>query len=95
MHERWVVVERLISELGAVCALEIEASAFPELAAGPEVEDVRAALEKATDAVARATACGEPRTLDAARKALADAEAAAGAARLLLARARAARNRAS
>ena len=88
-----MVMEELISELGSVYALDIEASNFPELANAAEVVEVKSALVRATEAVAKAAVCGEPDTLATARRALDEAGSAAQGARRLLTAARTARNR--
>ena len=95
MADRWLLIDEMISELGDVYALEVEAAAFPELYSEPALKDVHLALLRATDAMSRVAmirgADGE--RLEQARAALDAATAAATAARRLLSDARAARNR--
>lgn len=95
MADRWVLIDEMVSELGAVYALEVEAAAFPELASDPALNTVHMAVLRATEAMAGLAA---PRgadgdRLDQAREALDAALAAATSARRLLAEARASRNR--
>ena len=95
MADRWVLIDEMVSELGAVYALEVEAAAFPEVASDPALNDVRMALLRATEAMAGLTAIrgADGDRLEQAREALDAAMAAAASARRLLTQARAARNR--
>lgn len=95
MADRWLLIDEMVSELGAVHALEVEAAAFPELASDPALKDVHLAVLRATEAMAGlATIRGaDGDRLEQAREALDAALSAASSARTLLARARAARNR--
>ena len=52
MADRWVLIDEMVSELGAVYALEVEAAAFPELASDPALNDVHMAVLRATEAMA-------------------------------------------
>jgi hypothetical protein len=49
----WVTVDRLIHDLGAIRAFVDEAEAVPGASHAPQVDDVRSALEQATDAITR------------------------------------------
>lgn len=95
MADRWLLIDEMVSELGAVYALEVEAAAFPELASDPALKDVHMAVLRATDAMARVAAIrgADGDRLEQAREALDAALSAASSARCLLAQARAARNR--
>jgi hypothetical protein len=95
LADRWVLIDEMVSELGSVFALEVEASAFPELSAAPALNDVHMAVLRATEAMAGLTAPrgADGERLEQAREALDAALAAATSARRLLAEARAARNR--
>ena len=88
MPDRWVLIDEMVTELGDVYALEVEAAAFPELASDPALNDVHLAVLRATEAMAGLAA---PRgadgdRLEQAREALDAALAAATSARSLLAR---------
>jgi hypothetical protein len=93
--DRWLLIDEMVSELGAVYALEVEAAAFPELASDPALTDVHLALLRATEAMAGLAAIrgADGDRLEHARQALDAAVSAASAARRLVAQARAARNR--
>jgi hypothetical protein len=95
LADRWTLIDEMVSELGAVYALEVEAAAFPELASDPALQDVHMALLRATDAMSRVASIrgADGDRLDRAREALDAAISAAVAARRLLAQARAERNR--
>lgn len=95
MADRWLLIDKMITELGAVYALEVEAAAFPELASDPALKDVHLAVLRATDAMTRvATIRGaEGHRLEQAREALDAALSAASSARSLLVQARASRHR--
>lgn len=95
MADRWVLIDEMVSELGAVYALEVEAAAFPELASDPALTDVHMAVLRATEAMAVLAAIrgADGDRLEHAREALDSALSAASSARRLLAEARAARNR--
>lgn len=56
MNQRWSMIEKMVSELGDLCALESEAAAFPELAVDPALSEARLAVLRATDAVSRVAA---------------------------------------
>jgi hypothetical protein len=86
----------MVSELGALYSLEVEASAFPEISAEQALKDVHMAVLRATDAMSNMAARpGETAGLERARAALDAALSSATSARSLLATARAARNRKS
>jgi hypothetical protein len=95
LADRWVLIDEMVSELGTVYALEVEAAAFPELASDPVLKDVHMAVLRATEAMSRvAVIRGADRDgLEQAREALDAALSAASSARCLVAQARAARNR--
>jgi hypothetical protein len=95
LADRWLLIDEMVSDLGAVYALEVEAAAFPELASDPALNDVHLAVLRATDAMIRvATIRGaDGDRLERAREALDAALSAASSARSLLAQARASRNR--
>lgn len=95
MADRWLLLDEMVSELGTVYALEVEASAFPELASDQTLKEVHMAVLRASEAMARVAAIrgADGDRLERAREALDDALSAASAARGLLAEARAARNR--
>ena len=86
-------IEGLVLELGELYSLEVEASAFPEIAGDAVIQEVHMAVLRATGEIQRATAPGKGNRLEAARNALASAQACAHSARVLLVHARAARNR--
>ena len=94
MADRWLLIDEMISELGAAYALEVEAAAFPELASDPALKDVHLAVLRATDAMTLVAAIrgAEGDHLEQAREALDAALSAASSARSLLVQARAARN---
>ena len=85
----------MVSELGGVYALQIEAAAFPELASDPLLNHVHLAVLRATDALGRVTAIrgADGDRFEQAREALDAAVTAASSARSILVRARAERNR--
>jgi hypothetical protein len=93
--DRWVLIDEMVSELGAVYALEVEAAAFPELASDPALNHVHLAVLRATEAMAGLAAIrgADGNRLGVAREAIDTAMSAASSARHLLAQARAARNR--
>jgi len=94
LADRWMLIDEMVSELGAVYALEVEAAAFPELASDPALNDVHLAVLRATEAMAGLAKIrgADGDRLELAREALDAALAAATSARRLLAQARAARN---
>jgi hypothetical protein len=49
----WLLIDEMVSELGDLYALEVEASSFPEISEDPAVLEVRLAVLRATDAVSR------------------------------------------
>jgi hypothetical protein len=93
--DRWLLVDEMISELGGVFALEIEAAAFPELASDPLLDRVRLTILRASDAVARVAAIrgADGERFEQAREALDAALDAASSARAAVVRARSERNR--
>ena len=95
MVDPWSVIDAMVSELGALYALEVEAANFPHVASDPAFVTVHLALVRATEAMVRVAgvASGEPRGLDHAREALDSAAGAAESARRLIEQARAERNR--
>jgi hypothetical protein len=94
LPDRWLLIDEMVSELGDVYALEVEAAAYPELASDPALKDVHLAALRATEAMAGLArirgADGE--RLEHAREALDAALSAAAAARRLVVQARATRN---
>jgi hypothetical protein len=93
MSDKWLMIDDMVSELGDLYALEVEASAFPELSADPIFREVHFAVLRATDAMSRVASATADPALKNAREALDSAAAAAAAARRLLVAARASRNR--
>jgi hypothetical protein len=95
LADRWLLIDEMISELGAVYALEVEAAAFPELASDPALKDVHLAVLRATEAMGRIAAIrgADGDRLEQAREALDVALSAAAAARTLVVQAREARKR--
>jgi len=95
LADRWLLIDEMVSELGGVYALEVEAAAFPELASDPVLNDVHMAVLRATEAMAHVAAIrgADGHRLEQAREALDAALSAASSARRLLTQARAARNR--
>jgi hypothetical protein len=93
LPDRWLLIDEMVSELGDVYALEVEAAAYPELASDPALRDVHLAVLRATEAMAGLAAIrgADGERLEQAREALDSALAAAAAARGLLVQARAAR----
>ena len=89
----WVLIDDMVSQLGDLYALEVEASGFPEISEEPALQAVRMAVLRATDAVSRIGAGKAGPSVENAREALAAAGSAASLARRLLADARASRNR--
>jgi hypothetical protein len=90
-----MLIDEMVSELGTVYALEVEAAGFPELASDPALKAVHLAVLRATEAMAGLAAIrgADGDRLELAREALDSALAAASSARFLLAEARAARKR--
>ena len=84
----------MVSELGDVYAVEVEAAAYPELASDPALKDVHLAVLRATEAMAGLAVIrgADGERLEYAREALDAARSAAAAARRVLIQARAARN---
>jgi len=95
LPDRWLLIDEMVSELGDVYALEVEASGYPELASDPVLKDVHLAVLRATEAMSGLAAIrgADGGRLEHAREALDAALSAAAAARRLLGQARAARNR--
>ena len=89
----WVLIDDMVSQLGDLYALEVEAASFPEISEEPAVREVRMAVLRATEAVSRIGTGASGPAVDHAREALAAASPVASLARRLLADARAARNR--
>ena len=89
----WVLIDDMVSQLGDLYALEVEASAFPEISEEPAVREVRLAVLRATEAVSRIGSGAAGPAVDQAREALASAGSVASLARRLVSNARAARNR--
>jgi hypothetical protein len=89
----WALIDDMVSQLGDLYALEVEAAGFPEIAEERAVQEVRLAVLRATDAMSRIGNGSAGSGLEAAREALAGASASASVARRILAEARAARNR--
>lgn len=92
MADRWLILEKMVTELGDLYALEVEAAGFPEISDEPAVRDIHRAVLRAADAMSRINAAATEPTLQTAREALDGAVTSAAAARRLLAEARAARN---
>jgi hypothetical protein len=95
LADRWLLIDEMISELGAVYALEVEAAAFPELASEPAMRNVHMAVLRATEAMSRVAEVRgtDGDRLDHAREALDAALDAAASARSVIVQARAQRNR--
>ena len=93
MPDKWSVIDAMVSELGDLYALEVEAANFPEISDDPAVRHVHLTVVRATEAMSRIGAEASDPLLQAARATLDSAVASAAAARRLLAAARAARNR--
>ena len=93
MSDRWSLIDEMVSELGNLYALEVEASNFPEIADEPAVRDIHLAVLRATEAVTRIGSAAPTPAIENAREALDSAVASASVARRLVAEARAARNR--
>jgi hypothetical protein len=94
MADRWELIDEMVCELGELYSLEVEASAYPEITEDPAFRAVHMAVLRATNEVTSLT--GEVKDTDCmarAREALDAARASAASARVLLFRARAARNR--
>ena len=94
VSETWREIDALVYELGELYALEVEATAFPELSEDPAIREVRLAVLRAADEMQRVA--GNPHggvRLERARAVLAGARETAGAARVVLLQARARRNR--
>jgi hypothetical protein len=85
----------MVSELGDLYALEVEASRFPEIWEEQAVRDIRFALLRATDAMSRLGSAAADPAIQTAREALDSAATASILARRLLTEAREARNRRS
>lgn len=92
MPDRWSIIENMVSELGDLYAIEVEASNFPEISDAPAVREVHLALLRATDALSRVGVAAPDRVVENARQALDAASASASAARRLVIEARIARN---
>jgi hypothetical protein len=94
LPDRWLLIDEMVTELGDVYALEVEAAGYPELASDPALKDVHLAVLRATEAMAALSTIrgADGERLEKAREALDAALAAAATARSLVARARAARN---
>lgn len=93
MSDRWSIIDTMVSELGDLYALEVEASNFPEISDEPAVREIHLAVLRATDAMSRLGVTAPDPAIRSARDALDAAVSAASVARRLLAEARAARNR--
>ena len=93
--DRWDDIDEMVSQLGDLYAVEIEAAEFPEVAEKPAILEVRLAVRRATRemTLVAAAGAGQIAQIDRARTALDEARGAARAARMILAQARAARNR--
>ena len=94
--DSWDVIDEMVSQLGSLYALEVEAEAFPEIGEEPPLRAVRLAVLRAAAEMSRLTSLARPGNdpgLAAAREALHSARAAAESARALIREARAARNR--
>jgi hypothetical protein len=89
----WVLIEDMVSRLGDLYALEVEASNFPEITEAPPLVEVRLALLRATDAMSRLGAVASAAAMETAHEALESAGSSASQARRLIADARALRNR--
>lgn len=89
----WNLIDEMVSELGDLYALEVEASNFPEIAETPAVLAVRLAVLRATDALSRIGPRASAPAVAQAREALASAGSSVSAARRLVSDARASRNR--
>ena len=93
MSDRWAIIDDMVSELGDLYAIEVEAANFPEISEAPAVREVHLALLRATDAMSRVGVAAPERVVENARQVLDDSVASASAARRLVVEARAARNR--
>jgi hypothetical protein len=94
VEDRWELIDDMISELGELYSLEVEAAAFPEVCEDAALKDVHMAILRATHEITSLT--GEEKDtacMARAREALDAARASASSARVLLSHARAARNR--
>lgn len=85
MDTVWVTVDRLIHDLGAVRAFMDEAEAVPEAS---QVDDVRSALDDATDAITRLFTDSQDTAVEAAWTAIARAQDVVVKARSVIAQAR-------
>lgn len=88
MDTVWVTVDRLIHDLGAVRAFMDETEAVPEASGAPQVDDVRSALDDATDAITRLFTDSQDTAVEAAWTAIARAQDAVVEARSVIAQAR-------
>lgn len=94
MEDRWEQIDAMVCELGELYALEVEASAYPEVSDDPAMQLVHMALLRATDEMSRVAAGVRDRgSLDRARQALDAARSSADSARVLIVHARVSRNR--
>jgi len=88
----WVTVDRLIHDLGAVRSVMDEVEAIPEASTAPSAEDLRVAMNEATDAISRLFSDTQDSAVEAAWRAMAHAQDAARGARAIVASARGARD---
>ena len=92
--DRWDAIDEMVSQLGDLYAVEVEASGFPEVSEEPAIQQVRLAVHRATQEMTLVAAGrGQDAQIDRARASLDEARDAARAARVILTEARAARNR--
>lgn len=95
MDDRWELIDDMISELGELYSLEVEAASFPEVCDDAALRDVHMAVLRATNELGSLTgAAGDAACMARAREALDAARASASSARVRLSHARTARNRA-
>ena len=92
MEDKWAEIDLMVAELGEFCALEVEASGFPELNADPTIAKIHMAVLRAAEEVRRVASSPRDGALDHAREALFAARESADTARILILHARASRN---
>jgi hypothetical protein len=92
MDSLWATVDQLIHDLGAIRAFIDEAHTVPEASSSPQVVSVRGAMDEATTAITRILDGhgDDRRVVEEAWQAIARAQDAVRAARVLVVRARAA-----
>ena len=93
MDDSWAEIDGMVSELGELYALEVEAAAFPELSGDPVIRDIHIAVLRVADEMQRVARAPLKSDLERARQALLAARRSAETARGLIVHAQAARNR--